>query len=719
LGLDINSVTNKVYVANTCGNDPSCHSFNGTVTVIDGATNNTATVAVGAGPDAIAVNSATNKTYAANACGNDPSCHSFNGTVTVIDGVTLNTTTVNVGLYPVAMAVDSVTNKIYVCNQSDNTVTVIDGATNNTTTVSNVGANPIAVAVNSVTNKIYVPNACGDDPSCQTFNGTVTVIDGATLSTTTVAVGASPFAVAVNSLTNKIYVPNTCGKDPSCQSHNGTVTVIDGVTLATSTVTVGYGPLAAAVNSATDTIYIANNCDNDPSCEGLEGTVTVIDGATLSTTSLTVGHGPAPLGVNSLTNRIYVANQADNTVSVIAGPQNYKILHNFGAGNGNPDGFWVYAGLIMDAKENLYGTTSAGGTEVCGNYGCGTVFQMTPNMDGSWTENILYDFSGSDGAAPWAPVTFDAKGRLYGTTSLGGSDNSGTVFQMTPNANGTWTLSTLHTFTGGNDGGNPEYAGVTLDQAGHILGVASADGFNKNGVVFELNHVSVFKWYELVAHGFGGGSDGSTPYGNVILDASFNIYGTTYYGGGPDNGGIVYKLTPNKLSFGWSETILHSFTGGSDGGCLSSGLIFDAAGNLYGTTEFGGPVNNGTVFKMTPNGDGTWTETVLYGFQDYGAVDGLNPVGGVTFDQAGNLYGTTSGGGLYGQGIVFELSPSGGGQWAETILHSFGGTVNGQFDGVDPQAGVILDNAGNIYGTTFEGGTAGISSGGVVFEITR
>jgi uncharacterized repeat protein (TIGR03803 family) len=398
--------------------------------------------------------------------------------------------------------------------------------------------------------------------------------------------------------------------------------------------------------------------------------------------------------------------------------QTYKILHNFGSASGGPDGFWVYAGLVMDNKGNLYGTTSAGGTGTCGQYGCGTVFQLTPDSDGSWTENILHNFNGSDGEGPWAQVAFDGQGNLYGTTSGGGNSNYGTVFEMIPNSNGTWTLLTLHSFTGGSDGASPEYPGLTLDNGGHIYGVTSAAGVNGYGVVFDLGHVSVFNWYEIVAHAFASGNDGNTPYGNLIFDTVGNLYGTTYYGGGPANAGTVFKLTPNKLSFGWTETVLHSFTNVPDGACVSAGLVFDAAGNLYGTSEDGGSVNNGTVFKLSPNSDGTWTEAIIDNFDTYGSIDGLNPVSAVAFDKAGNLYGMTSGGGLYGEGLVFKLTPSSGGQWTETILHSFGGTVNGQYDGVNPQGGPILDSAGNIYGTTFEGGTAGMTYGGVAFELT-
>jgi len=398
--------------------------------------------------------------------------------------------------------------------------------------------------------------------------------------------------------------------------------------------------------------------------------------------------------------------------------QTYKILHNFGSGPGDKDGFWSVGGVVMDSKGNLYGTTMAGGTGTCGQYGCGIVYQLTPNSDGTWTENVLHNFNGNDGSGPWSPVAFDGRGNLYGTTSAGGSSNYGTVFELMPNSNGTLTLATLHSFTGGSDGGTPLFPGLTLDNAGHIYGAASVGGVYGYGVIFDLGHVSVFNWYELVAHAFWWGNDGATPYGNVIPDAEGNLYGTTYYGGGPADGGTVFKLTPNKLSFGWTETILHSFTDVPDGACLSAGLVFDADGNLYGTSEDGGTLDNGTVFKLSPNSDGTWTESIIDNFDTYGSIDGVTPMSGLIFDPAGNLYGMTSGGGLYSEGLVFKLTPSSGGQWTETILHNFGGTVNGQSDGVNPQSGLILDSAGNIYGTTVEGGTAGLTYGGVVFELT-
>jgi DNA-binding beta-propeller fold protein YncE len=326
----VNSVTNKIYVANTCGNDVSCHTFSGTVTVIDGATLATEDVTVGSSPFAVAVNFVTNKIYVVNACGNDVSCHTLSGTVTVIDGATLATTTVAVGASPNIAVVNPVTNKIYVTNACGNvpgptcgweplslgTVTVIDGVTNNTVSV-NVGFDPYAADVNTVTNQIYVANQCGNDPYCAS-PATTTVIDGASLATTDVTIGGYySYAIAVNSETNKIYVPGESKTDFSC--HNGTVTVINGVTLGTVSVPAGVNPDSIAVNSVTNQIYVANRGWYD-SCHGKSPkTVTVIDGATLVTTNVGVGPGPFGLAVNSVTNRIYVPNDLGATVSVIDG----------------------------------------------------------------------------------------------------------------------------------------------------------------------------------------------------------------------------------------------------------------------------------------------------------------------------------------------------------------------------------------------------------------
>jgi YVTN family beta-propeller protein len=319
----VNSTTNKIYVTNVCGNDLTCpYPYpQGTVTVIDGATEQTVSVNVGYFPFGAAVNPVTNRIYVANECGNDPNCLS-NGTVSVIDGVS-NTViaTVNVGNVPYSFAVNSVTNKIYVvngcgdpsCISSSGTVSVIDGVSNTVTALVPVGSDPDPPVLNPVTNKIYVANACGNDPTCNQpyVNGTVTVIDGVTNNTQSVNVGYIPFSLDVNSATNKIYVANACGDNPNCGLVTPTITAIDGATLGTTEVSIGgYGAPAIAVSSATNKIYVPSQCKGDPSCQGDPlGTVSVVDGETLTYTSVPTGSNPVALAIDLVGNKVYVANQ--------------------------------------------------------------------------------------------------------------------------------------------------------------------------------------------------------------------------------------------------------------------------------------------------------------------------------------------------------------------------------------------------------------------------
>ncbi len=303
-GAAVNTVTNRIYIANECGNDPSCEST-GTVTVVDGATNNViTTVSTGYYTLSVAVNPVTNRIYVANECAASGTCDQ--GTVTVIDGVTNSViATVNAGNEPQHIAVNSVTNEIYAVNIcvssgscSQGSVTVIDGATNNVITTVTVGHYPDAIAVNSMTNKIYVVNEEGF---------TVTVIDGVTNGTTTVDVGYFPLGIAINAVTNQIYVTD---------SDDDTVTVIDGVTNNTTTVNVGYYPSGVDVNSVTNKIYVANECAAFP-C--YSGSVTVIDGVTLETTTIpnTPSSYSADVVVDSQRNKIYVAGSTGN-VNVLA-----------------------------------------------------------------------------------------------------------------------------------------------------------------------------------------------------------------------------------------------------------------------------------------------------------------------------------------------------------------------------------------------------------------
>ena len=326
----LNASTNKIYVVNHCGSDPNCAS-RGTVTVIDGATNNTTTVSVGYYPYAVAVNETTNKIYVVNYCGESSNCRSA-GTVTVIDASNnYNTTSVDVGYQPVAVAANSVINKIYAVNgcgspstcQSGGTSTVIDG-NNNTTVTVQIGFHPRNIDINSVIGKVYISNNCGNDVNCQSA-GTVTVIDGATNNISTVTVGAFPNGIAVNTVTDNIYVANTCGSDLTCQSR-GTVTVIAGATNTTSTVPVAVKPQSLAVDAARNKIYVADFCGNDLGCAS-SASVTEIDGVTSQTWPVAIGDGPTSLAINTATNVIYVTNGPDNTVSAIGGSTKLQLAN--------------------------------------------------------------------------------------------------------------------------------------------------------------------------------------------------------------------------------------------------------------------------------------------------------------------------------------------------------------------------------------------------------
>ena len=324
----------------------------------------------------------------------------------------------------------------------------------------------------------------------------------------------------------------------------------------------------------------------------------------------------------------------DGTVFILpAGSKRPKFLHTFTGGG--TDGSDPYAGVIMDKAGNLYGTTVGGGD---GETSEGAVYMIDPKGK----ETLLHSFDGgSDGTFPYAGVVMDSAGNLYGTTTLGGTSSKGIAYKLAPDG----TETVLHTFTGGSDGGEP-VAGLILDKKGNLYGTAFYGGANDDGVVFEL----AAGGKETVLYSFKGGSDGANPYaGSLIADTAGNFYGMTYAGGAKADG-TVYELKRDG-----TETVLHSFAGGSDGAAPFAGLIMDSAGNLYGTTQSGGMTCNGmgsgcgTVFKLTPDG----TETVLHAFK--GGLDGIEPSCTLFADGAGNLYGTTTYGGLYFSGTIFTI----------------------------------------------------------------
>jgi uncharacterized repeat protein (TIGR03803 family) len=337
------------------------------------------------------------------------------------------------------------------------------------------------------------------------------------------------------------------------------------------------------------------------------------------------------------------------------------VLYSF-----NPDGidgFGATGGLVFDAAGNLYGTTEFGGTGNCTNgFGCGTVFELSPSAGGAWTETIVHDFQGSDGWEVHAGLIMDAAGNLYGTTTNGGNFGQGTAYELSRGAGGSWTVNTLHHFTGGYDGGVP-FGGLVLDAAGNLYGTTSAGGGKSAGcrygcgTVFELHRFKGGNWSQKVLHSFSQNSeDGRYPYGGLVFDGSGNLYGVAGSGGGTPGYGIVFELTPGSGG-SWTETVLHNFNGTRPDGIDPSGnLIFDVSGNLYGVTLLGGTLSHGTAFELSPVAGGVWNETTLHDFSDNDG-DGYNPVSGLMLDGSGNLYGTTGSGGHYGQGSVYEITP--------------------------------------------------------------
>lgn len=312
-----------------------------------------------------------------------------------------------------------------------------------------------------------------------------------------------------------------------------------------------------------------------------------------------------------------------------------QILYTF---TGGSDGEYPQAGLLMDASRNLYGTTASGGS-----HGMGTVFELV-NNSGTYTEQILYNFSGGNDGFPAAGLIVDASGNLFGTT--GGPSSTGTVFELVKHP-GAYSEQILYAFTGHSDGGYPQ-AALFMDASGNLFGTTELGGSNNNGTVFELKNNSG-TYTEQTLYSFAGGNDGATPDSTLVMDNSGNLYGATQ-SGGTSNNGTVFELV-NQGAGTYAEQVLHSFTGGNDGANPYAGPIMDALGNLIGTTTYGGPGGAGTVFALV-NRSGTYIEQVLYSFS--GGSDGSFPESSLSMDGFGNLYGTTYSGGAHGEGTVFE-----------------------------------------------------------------
>jgi uncharacterized repeat protein (TIGR03803 family) len=374
-------------------------------------------------------------------------------------------------------------------------------------------------------------------------------------------------------------------------------------------------------------------------------------------------------------------------VNLAWGAATEQMLYLFNAGE-------MPSSLVFDSAGNLYGTTYYGGA-----FGVGSVFELSPTANG-WTRTTLYSFTdGSDGSRPgrFQSLVFDAVGNLYGSTTQWNGRAQGEVFQLVPN-NGTWTLNAIKVFKAG----APQGA-LVFDTAGNLYGTVCCGG----NAAFEMSPAANDAWTYRVLHVFKpSSSDGNTPTGALSFDSSGNLYGTTLSGGGLAtciNCGTVFKFKP-ALGGKWSYKVIYRFKGGADGKIPRAGVVSDLSGNLYGTTTQGGNTGCGdddggcgTVFKLSPNTNGTYKETRPFVFTG-STTDGGLPWGGVILSHSGNLYGTTVDGGLYSAGTVFELSPQGT-KWTETLLYSF----NPSDDYGSPNTGVILDPSGNLYGVTAGG----------------
>jgi hypothetical protein len=429
-----------------------------------------------------------------------------------------------------------------------------------------------------------------------------------------------------------------------------------------------------------------------------------------------------------------------------------SVLFNFNSGGTGATGSYPHSSLIEDGQGNFYGTAPNGGT-----HSEGVVYELSPPTTGGgmWTQTILWNFNnnGTDGYLPWtwgSGLVMDSHGNLYGTTQAGGAYNLGAAWELSPPiiSGGPWTETILWSF--GNpaitDGIDPT-SGLTIDKNGNLFGTTpegQSPSVPFSGTVYELSPPSSGPgWTEKILMQFAEGGSGNPangflPYVGVIGDGSGDLFGTASAGGSnygsSDPGGVLFEITSGGgYSVLWNFGDTYGPSSVDDGAQPVSGLIMDRLGNIYGTTALGGTsadfatgVNGvGTAFELSPPGSrgGSWTEQVLWNFQDNG-TDGFSPVGGVVIDPNGNVYGTTEYGGLYSDepyvgGTAYKLTPPtmGGGSWGETILWNFGNPAT--TDGSLPWASLLIDPIGNLYGTTLDGGSFGVVANGTVYEIAN
>jgi uncharacterized repeat protein (TIGR03803 family) len=401
----------------------------------------------------------------------------------------------------------------------------------------------------------------------------------------------------------------------------------------------------------------------------------------------------------------------------VSATSSYQVLYAFCSSPNCADGSAPRAGVVRDSEGNLYGTTSSGGT----NFDYGTVFEVTP--DGK--EHVLHSFCTgcADGTGPVSDLVLDTAGNLFGTARTGGAKDSGTVFELTPNAKHTkWKFKILYTFCqlyrcadGAGPGSGLTYwgaeSGALYDGSSPLYGVTGNGGTGDNGgTIYEID-LGRSGAKEKVIHSFcslPGCSDGQGPSARLTVANSGDLFGTTLYGG--NNGGIAFQFTPARKHSVF--VVLYTFC--SDAGCTDgeipySPLAIDAEGNLLGTVSGGGLYGGGAVFKIVPRGEHS-RESIIYNFCSLeNCADGWGPLGDIAIDANGDIVGAAGGGAHNHSGVIFKLHGS-----KESVLYDFCAQSDCA-DGEYPVGGVILDNAGNIYGTA-EFNTSDFT-GGIVFEL--